>query len=177
MELPVERLVAYGLPPALVETLSASGVTTLRGPQARAVLSGDLFSSEHLLVHLPTSSGKTLLGELAALSAILAGKKALFAVPLKALAEEKYAEWRRRYADYGLSVVCSTADHDQDDARLCRGEFDLGVVIYESCVISGARPGFFGRSEWWFGTRCRCSSTRVAAPCSSSSWRICGRAT
>ncbi len=131
MELPVDRLIAYGFSEALLSALKASGVSTLRGPQARAVSSGDLFSSEHLLVHLPTSAGKTLLGELCALSAILAGKKALFAVPLKALAEEKYAEWQRRYADYGLAVVCSTADHNQDDARLCRGQFDLGIVIYE----------------------------------------------
>ena len=131
MDLAVERLVEHGWSAELIACLVDSGITHLRGPQARALLGGDLFSRDNLLICLPTSAGKTLLGELASLHRILAGQKAIFAAPLKALAEEKYAEWQARYSRYGLSVVCSTADHSHDDRRLSSGNFDLAVVIYE----------------------------------------------
>jgi ATP-dependent DNA helicase len=131
MNCSISRLAEFGFSPELIKAIKSSGIESLRGPQLRILSGGMLLSKDNLLIHLPTSAGKTLLGELCALHEIINGKKAIFAVPLKALAEEKYKLWRQRYKEYGLNVVCSTADHCVSDNRLLKGEFDLAVVIYE----------------------------------------------
>lgn len=99
--------------------------------QSRVVLEEGLFAGRSLWVSAPPSAGKTFLAELAFLKAIEERKKTIFAVPLKALAEEKVATFKKRYGDLGVRVLLSTRDHPQSDALLAGGDFDLAVVIYE----------------------------------------------
>ncbi len=99
--------------------------------QSRVVLEEGLFAGRRLWVSAPPSAGKTFLAELAFLKAIEERKKTIFAVPLKALAEEKVATFKKRYADLGVRVLLSTRDHPQSDSLLAEGNFDLAVVIYE----------------------------------------------
>ncbi len=99
--------------------------------QARVVLEEGLFKGHSLWVSAPPSAGKTFLAELAFLKAVEERKKTIFAVPLKALAEEKVATFKKRYADLGVRVLLSTRDHPQSDSLLAEGDFDLAVVIYE----------------------------------------------
>ncbi len=58
-------------------------------------------------------------------------KRAIFLVPFKAIAEEKYAEFRQRYSGIGISVVLSDGDHVRFDRDIRRGDFGIAVIVYE----------------------------------------------
>ncbi|MBI2574884.1 DEAD/DEAH box helicase [Candidatus Woesearchaeota archaeon] len=103
-------------------------ITELRPAQEKAVNSG-LLEGKSLLVCTPTSSGKTLIAELAAISAILEkGKKAVYIVPLKALANEKYNDFKNRYGGFA-KVALSIGDLDATDSYLA--DYDLIITVSE----------------------------------------------
>ncbi len=105
-----------------------SDYSTLRPAQEKAVKKG-LLAGKNLLVCTPTASGKTLIAELAALKAILTREgKAIYIVPLKALASEKYKEFRKKYG--GLCRIgISIGDLDSSDTYLAN--YDLVIVTSE----------------------------------------------
>ena len=70
-----------------------SGIEKLYPPQAEAIEKG-LLSGKNILAAIPTASGKTLLAELSMLTSISRGGKALYIVPLRALASEKFDRFR-----------------------------------------------------------------------------------
>ncbi|HXF50014.1 MAG TPA: DEAD/DEAH box helicase, partial [Verrucomicrobiae bacterium] len=121
----------YGLLPQFLERVKLAQGENLLPLQSRVVLEEGLFGGKSLWISAPPSAGKTFLAELAFLKAVEERKKTIFAVPLKALAEEKVATFKKRYADLGVRVLLSTRDHPQSDALLAGGDFDLAVVIYE----------------------------------------------
>ncbi len=106
-----------GLVPERIRSLLARrGIKKLMPAQEKAVRAG-LFEDRNLLVCTPTASGKTLVGELAALNAVLHHKgKAVYVAPLRALASEKYDRFRNDYP--GLRIVLTSGDVDSDDAHL-----------------------------------------------------------
>ncbi len=96
--------------------------------QEKAIKAG-LLKGESILVCSPTASGKTLIAELAALKAILEGKgKAIYNVPLKALASEKFNDFKK-YEQLGLKVALSTGDLDSADNYL--SNYDLIICSNE----------------------------------------------
>ncbi len=70
------------------ELLSLKGFASLNPPQAKAVQLGLGVDDCNYLVVAPTASGKSFLGELAVFRALKAGKKAVWTVPLRALASQ-----------------------------------------------------------------------------------------
>lgn len=105
------------IPQELFEAIAASGVKELRPSQVKSVNAG-LLEGMSLLVCTPTASGKTLIAELAAVSAILQKRgKAVYIVPLKALASEKFSDFRKRYGSF-LKVSLSIGDLDSSEAYL-----------------------------------------------------------
>jgi len=127
----VDELLRYDIPQAVVDLWRGGVCETLLPVQEQAVKRHGLFGGRNLLVQAPTSSGKTFVGEMAAIQTALRQKQVVYLVPLKALAEEKFAEFHRRYTDYGLRVILSTRDHRERDGDLERGNFDVAVVVYE----------------------------------------------
>ncbi|MGQ4872144.1 MAG: DEAD/DEAH box helicase [Candidatus Thorarchaeota archaeon] len=99
-----------------------------RGVQKEAIEKG-LLSGESIMIVSPTGSGKTLVGEMAALRAVLSGKKAMYLVPLRALATQVGEIIRDRYSEVGISVGTSTGDFQTDAEYL--GESDIVVTTYE----------------------------------------------
>jgi helicase len=82
-----------------------------------------------MLVCTPTASGKTLIAELAALKSIIEGSgKAIYIVPLKALANEKYKDFKKRY-DGIAKVALSIGDIDSTDSYLI--DYDLIITTSE----------------------------------------------
>ena len=83
----------------LIKTaLELAGYSKLNPVQQKAVKQG-LLEGKNLVVAAPTASGKTFVAELAALNTILNQKrKAVYLVPLVALASEKYQEFKERYS-------------------------------------------------------------------------------
>jgi helicase len=127
----VEHLTEYGIPKIVVDSWRAKLGEELLPVQKRAVVDHQVLAGGSLLIAAPTSSGKTFCGELAAVAAVFKRKKALFVVPLKSIAEERYADFAARYAALGMSVVISTADRKEFDGDLEQGRFDLGILVYE----------------------------------------------
>ncbi|MBS3101400.1 DEAD/DEAH box helicase [Candidatus Woesearchaeota archaeon] len=115
------------MPKELYEILEKE-IANLRPAQEKAVKKG-LLQGRNLLVCTPTASGKTLIAELASLKSIIEGRgKAVYIVPLKALASEKYRDFKRRYGNIA-KIALSVGDTDSADPYLA--EYDLIVVTAE----------------------------------------------
>jgi len=110
------------------ELLEKQGLDDLRPCQEKAIKAG-LLNGESMVVSTPTASGKTLVAELAAINNILAGKgKAIYVVPLKALATEKHKSFVSRYG-FIISVGITIGDYDNADKHLA--DKDLIIVTSE----------------------------------------------
>ena len=105
-----------GISAAARDILTEQGIEELYPPQATAVENGVL-DGESLVASVPTASGKTIIAMLAMLSAIERGGKALYIVPLRALASEKYDEFST-FEQTGLSVGLSMGDYESADEWL-----------------------------------------------------------
>ncbi len=88
-------------------------------------------NNNNLVVISPTSSGKTFIGEMAAITQALHQKKTIYLVPLRSLAEEKYQHFRDLYARGNLKTLISSRDRREDDPKIRRGDYQIAVMIYE----------------------------------------------
>ena len=109
--------------------LQISGFKKLNPVQKEALKKG-LLEGKNLVVFAPTASGKTFVAELAAVNTILNKKeKAVYMVPLVALANEKYDEFKKKYSQLGIKVALSVGDYDSSDPWL--KNYDLIVLSNE----------------------------------------------
>jgi len=125
------ELAAHGFPQRLIDQWTARFPTGLNPLQLRAVNEFGVLAGQSLLTIAPTSSGKTMIGELAAVQAILAGKKAVFLLPYRALVNEKFDEFTERYGGAGLRVARCSGDSSDGVAPVLRGRYDLAIFTYE----------------------------------------------
>jgi helicase len=70
-----EEFAAHGFPPEIVQQWVIDFPTGLNALQLRAVNEFGVLNGQSLLVVAPTSSGKTMIGELAGIQAVIGGKK------------------------------------------------------------------------------------------------------
>lgn len=73
-------------------------------PQAELLRSGFLDSAANWVICAPTGSGKTLMGEWALLQAVERGRRAVYVAPLKAIVEEKLADWGAKYPNVEIGL-------------------------------------------------------------------------
>lgn len=124
------------IPDRAKKVLAASGIKELYPPQEEAIKAGAL-EGKNILLASPTASGKTLVAELCALKHVIERNgKVLYLCPLRALASEKYAEFRKytglEKAEGGkVRVGVTTGDFDSSDPWLQR--FDIVVATNEKC--------------------------------------------
>ena len=115
-----ELLTQHAFPQAFIDVITASGITTLHPPQAEAIRKGVL-DKKNVVVAVPTAAGKTLIAELCMLKSILQdGGKALYIAPLKALASEKYNDFKKKYEALGIKIGIATGDLDSPSKYLDR---------------------------------------------------------
>jgi len=114
----------------VISRLKELGFETLTQTQEAAIQKG-LFDNKSLLVSAPTNTGKTFIGELAALNASRQKepRRSFFLVPLKALAEQMFKSLVEKYEEWGLNVAISTSDHYEYDNALM--DFDVVISTYE----------------------------------------------
>jgi helicase len=116
------------LPVQLNAVFARQNITAFRPAQQKAIDAG-LLQGKNVLVCTPTASGKTLIAEMAAGKAILEGNaKAVYIVPLVALANEKAKEFKKRYEGL-FKVALSVGDFDSSDAHLM--DYDLIICTAE----------------------------------------------
>ncbi len=126
----VDELNNFGVSESIIDNLRQLGFKTLTTTQEDAIYKG-LFDKKSLLVSAPTNTGKTFIGELAALNASRQKdpKRSFFLVPLKALAEQMFRDFEEKYAPWGLKTAISTSDHYEFDNDLL--SFDVTISTYE----------------------------------------------
>lgn len=114
--------------PAKVYEILNKDIKELRPSQVKSIKSG-LLKNKNLLVCTPTASGKTLVAELAFTKNILEHKgKSIYIVPLKALANEKYKDFKKKY-DGLFNIALSIGDLDAADPYLAN--YDLIICTAE----------------------------------------------
>jgi helicase len=119
--------IKYKINSKLFEIISKD-ITELRPCQEKAIDAG-LLENKNLVICTPTASGKTLVGELAMLNNFLnRGKKAIYIVPLRALASEKYKSFTKKYSQI-VQTGISTGDLDAVDKKLANA--DIIIVTAE----------------------------------------------
>jgi len=126
----VEELGKYGVPESVITKLKELNFSELTEVQKLSVEKG-LFERKNLVISAPTNTGKTFIGELAILAAAkrIEKRKTFYLTPLKAIAEEKFEEFREKYSEWGLQVAISTGERSEYDANLI--EYDLIIATYE----------------------------------------------
>src|SRR5512136_210811 len=120
------RIDALGLDPRIVRKLAQDGIEELYPPQEKAI--GPALEGKNLVLAIPTASGKSLVAYLAMLQAVLRGGKALYIVPLKALASEKFDDLAK-FESLGIKVGESSGDYDEIDPRL--HTYDIVIATSE----------------------------------------------
>jgi len=115
-----ELLNRHSFPQTFIDALTASGIITLHPPQAEAIRKGVL-DKKNVVMAMPTAAGKTLIAELCMLKSILQDNgKALYIAPLKALASEKYHDFKQKYEPLGIKIGIATGDLDSPSKYLDR---------------------------------------------------------
>ena len=87
----------------------------------RAAIPGILDSDDNVVASAPTASGKTAIAELAICKTLDVGGTALFVAPMRALTNEKEAEWDR-FEELGYSVYVVTGERDLNPRRARRAD-------------------------------------------------------
>jgi len=122
------------IPESVKQVTINSGISELYPPQEEAIRAGAL-NRKNLVLASPTASGKTLVAELSALKHIVESNgKVLYLTPLRALASEKYQEFKnytaiRKPNGRRVNVGISTGDYDSSDPWL--GKFDIIITTNE----------------------------------------------
>jgi len=126
----VDELREFGVSEAVIQKLEELGFINLTKIQEEAVKKG-LFEGKNLVVSAPTNTGKTFIGELAALTASKRRekKRTFYLTPLKAIAEEKFEEFKKKYSDWGLNIAITTSERTEFDSNLI--DYDLIIATYE----------------------------------------------
>lgn len=100
-------------------------------PSQQQALSDGLLSNtkNHFVVAVPTSSGKTLCGELAMIKKLSEDPETVcfYVVPSRALVEEKSQELRKKFSHFGFKVTAATGALQSDELE--------GAMLLDAQVI------------------------------------------
>lgn len=130
-----------GLGAKAEEIFKSDGIETLYPPQEQAVKAG-VMQGKSLVVCTPTASGKTVIAELAALNAVKKGGQVVYVVPLRALASEKYKDFKK-WERAGFRVELQMGDLDSKFLPR-KNTADILVATAEKCdSILRSHPNWF----------------------------------
>ena len=142
---PFRTLREHGIHPSMTG-LWEKQLGGLNDSQIQVLNTTGLLRGKNVLVPAPTSSGKTLLGEIAALRRYPEARPAVFIVPTRALASDHAAAFAERYRPLGLRVVVSTGEIRDQTQALLSMKFDLAVCTYEKFLgLVNTEPGLLER--------------------------------
>lgn len=123
---------APGITDDLKQILASWGYVQLTHIQQIALKKGAA-NGQSLVVSAPTSSGKTLVGEIALLAALKQNLRCIYLVSHKALADQKYSDFENRFGSNAAEPITSVGLHTGD-----REEGDVNsrliVATYEKAL-------------------------------------------
>ena len=113
----------------LEELLRLLNYGSLYPPQELALSKG-VMNGNNILVTTPTSSGKTLIGLMGMINILNKRKKIVYLTPLKALASEKFNEFKiikdlSCFKNKKINIAISTGDYDSSGTEL----IDKDIII------------------------------------------------
>jgi helicase len=128
------KISELSVPQSVKDVLEGLGIKELFPPQADTIQAG-LLEGQNIVLASPTASGKTLIAELASMKHVLENHgKVMYLSPLRALASEKYEEFRK-YTDIvkadGRKVSVGISTGDFDDADNWMERYDVIVTTNE----------------------------------------------
>jgi replicative superfamily II helicase len=127
----IDQLAGFDYPDRVLAEWKINFSQGLNALQTEAVNEFRVLDGQSLLVVAPTSSGKTVIGEMAAVRAVIAGRKAVFLLPYRALVNEKYEQFDALYGGLGMRVIRCTGDYSDQTSGFIRGQYDIGILTYE----------------------------------------------
>lgn len=135
---PIDSL---SIPDTFKKILKTRGIITLLPIQKQAIDEG-LLNNKDMLIVSATTTGKTLIGELAGVtkSIMNENKKTVFLVPLVALANQKYTEFQEKYSSIGLKTAIRVGM-----SRIDVGDEELVIVdskVTDANIIVGTYEAF-----------------------------------
>ncbi|MEV0675980.1 DEAD/DEAH box helicase [Actinosynnema sp. NPDC050436] len=130
----------HGIPEAFTENWATS-FRQMNDIQVDAVNGAGVLRGESVLVSAPTASGKTLIGEFAAVKAKQKGQRTVFLLPSRALVSEQYERFRTVYGPLGVKAIRATGELRDHLPDLFRSDYDFAVLTYEKFTgLLGSKP-------------------------------------
>ena len=133
--IPFDILRAYGIGDDITDIWKKSYGESLLPIQEKAIVKHNVLGGRNLIIFAPTSSGKTLVGEIVSVHYAMAKKRALYLVPMKALAEENGDCQDRAELDDDLErsgLLPAEAKQVPDDDQVARYRDEFGESLDEA---------------------------------------------
>lgn len=96
-----------------------------------------------VVVSAPTSSGKTLIAEAAAVATVARGKRLFYTTPLKALSNQKFREFRDAFGDSNVGLLTGDSAINKDAQILIMTTEILRNMLYQSVGVASSGSGLF----------------------------------
>ncbi|KAL6562585.1 DExH-box ATP-dependent RNA helicase DExH15 chloroplastic [Orobanche gracilis] len=88
-----------------------------------------------VIVSAPTSSGKTLIAEAAAVATVVRGRRLFYTTPLKALSNQKFRDFRETFGDSNVGLLTGDSAVNKDAQILIMTTEILRNMLYQSVGI------------------------------------------
>ncbi|KAL5552980.1 hypothetical protein UlMin_040381 [Ulmus minor] len=96
-----------------------------------------------VVVSAPTSSGKTLIAEAAAVATVARKRRLFYTTPLKALSNQKFREFRETFGDSNVGLLTGDSAVNKDAQILIMTTEILRNMLYQSVGMSSSGDGLF----------------------------------
>lgn len=94
-----------------------------------------------VVVSAPTSSGKTLIAEAAAVATVARGRRLFYTTPLKALSNQKFREFRETFGDSYVGLLTGDSSINKDAQVLIMTTEILRNMLYQSIGMTSSGSG------------------------------------
>ncbi|KAJ6313346.1 hypothetical protein OIU77_014782 [Salix suchowensis] len=96
-----------------------------------------------VVVSAPTSSGKTLIAEAAAVATVARGRRIFYTTPLKALSNQKFRDFRETFGDENVGLLTGDSAINKDAQVLIMTTEILRNMLYQSIgMVSSGRDNY-----------------------------------
>ncbi|KAI4328322.1 hypothetical protein L6164_020684 [Bauhinia variegata] len=96
-----------------------------------------------VVISAPTSSGKTLIAEAAAVATVARGRRIFYTTPLKALSNQKFREFRETFGDSNVGLLTGDSAVNKDAQVLIMTTEILRNMLYQSVGNASSGSGLF----------------------------------